>query len=117
MTARPLAALTLAPAAPARKRRTNSETNSVACAAPTSAAAQAPSPSASTSRSPRRSAKRPHGSSVNNEPSQNASRAKPTLTRLRSNSLRIAGASTGSPISTAANEVCAAVPAASTSQR
>ena len=37
-------------APPARKRRANSETNSVAYAAPTSAAAQRPSPSASTTR-------------------------------------------------------------------
>ena len=41
----------------------------------------------------------------------------PTWTRLSPNSCRICGASTGSPISTAEYEVCAAVPAARTSQR
>ena len=117
MTARPLAALTLAPAAPARKISAISQSNPEAEPAATSATAQSVSPVPSTSRSPRRSASRPHGSSVTSVPIQRLSSTTPICTRLSEWASRSAGASTGRPMITAENEVWAAVPAASTSQR
>ena len=117
MTARPLAALTLAPAAPARKISAISGQNPSAEPAATNAPAQKVSPVASTNRSPRRSASRPQGSSVSSVPIQRLSSTTPTCRRLSECSSRRAGASTGSPMITAENEVWAAVPAARTSQR
>ena len=101
MTARPLAAFTLAPAAPAIPSSASSTPKRPACEAPTSAVAQPPSPAASTSRSPTRSASSPHGNSVSKPPIQTLSITNPTSTRLSPNSCRICGASTGNPIKTA----------------
>jgi hypothetical protein len=117
ITALPLAAFTLAPAAPARPTSRISDPNPAAEPAPTSAAAHASRPLASTSRSPTRSASTPHGSSVNSVPTQRLSSTTPTWTSESECASRSAGASTGSPMITAEKEVCAAVPAARTSQR
>ena len=97
MTARPLAAFTLAPAAPATRRRITSAAYPLAKAAPASARLAATRPVARTERSPSRSVRRPHGSSVRTEPRLNAARTTPTSASVSPNSTRSAGARTGMP--------------------
>ena len=68
-------------------------------------------------RSPIRSVRKPHGSSVTSVPSQWLESTAPTWARLNSNVSLIAGAIAGKPTPIAAKLVCASVPAASTVQR
>src|SRR5438270_564098 len=68
MIARPLAAFTLAPSAPAAMSAATSEPSPPVSAAPPSATPAPTSPAAITQRSSNRSATRPHGRSVNSIP-------------------------------------------------
>ena len=68
MIARPLAAFTLAPSAPAAMSAATSGASPPVLAAPASATPAPTSPAAITQRSSKRSATSPHGSSVNSIP-------------------------------------------------
>jgi hypothetical protein len=118
MTARPLAEFTLEPLAPASARRMRRIAKEEVNAAATRETAEPANPRASTSLSPRRSAARPHGRSVSVDPTHAAASSRPTFASERSNSLRSAGASTGSPVTNVTAEpAAAAVPPARTAQR
>jgi hypothetical protein len=84
MTARPLAAFTLAPASPVSARSGTRTATEGANAAPVSEAAAPPSPSATAGRSPRRSAAIPHGSSETVIPALALPSTTPTLAMPRS---------------------------------
>ena len=84
ITARPLAALTLAPIAPATVSSTTSISNEPAQPAAAASTPHPASPLASTSRSPIRSASSPHGSSVRIGPIQTVESASPTCDSDRS---------------------------------
>jgi hypothetical protein len=114
MTARPLAALTLAPAALARKSSVSSVRNSPAHPAAAARIPQAPSPVPRTTRSPTRSASRPQASSVRIVPTHRLASRTPSCDRLRSSSSRSFGARTDGPMNSAEFAVAAAVPAART---
>ena len=117
ITARPLAALTLAPSAPAATRRSTSCAKPEAIPTHPRAIAEVESPSGRTTRSPMRSVRRPHGKSVGVIPIPNAASVTPVSPRLRPNCCRNSGASTATLIAAAATVACAAVPTASTTQR
>ena len=77
MIARPLAAFTLAPSAPAATRASTSVQRPCVDAAPASAAPAPTSPATITQRSSNRSARSPHGSSVKSIPMPTAARTTP----------------------------------------
>jgi hypothetical protein len=113
-TARPLAALTLAPDAPASASSTPATTGSVVEEAAVSATAAPASPTAMTPRSPKRSVALPHAMSVPTRPTEMAPSSAPTPATLRPKCARSAGVTAESPRKYAAVAACAAVPTAST---
>src|SRR5438034_4037119 len=112
MTARPLAAWTHAPSPPAAKRAIESATTPFAKAAARTAPEAEPSPAAITARSPTRSARIPHGSTVASTPRLTLARTTPTPSRLRWKCDWSSGASTGSPRKSAAKLVWTPSPVA-----
>jgi hypothetical protein len=70
-----------------------------------------------TGRSPMRSVRAPHGTSVSMPPPVTAANARPTSPRLSPNSLRTAGPSEGSPIRSAENAPAPTAPVARMTQR
>ena len=84
ITTRPLAALVLVEAAPARKRARPRRTGPPALAAATPRTAVATSPASRVSRSPRRSQSRPHATRVQAPPATGAAATRPASARLRS---------------------------------
>ena len=105
ITARPLAAFTLAPSAPATiSKPTSAEKEWVVPAAPT-ATPPPPRPSAMTDRSLKRSASRPHGSSVGSIPIETAPSTTPVSPSESRYCERSAGARAASPTDTAAKLV------------
>ena len=117
MTARPLAAFTLAPAAPARASSVPRTAALGANAAPATHPAQPARPAAMTSLSPNRSAASPQGRSVSVPPTQAAASRTPTPESESPYSSRSVGASTGRPTKRTAALAIAVEPAASTAQR
>ena len=118
ITARPLAALTLALSAPAAARRSDELARSRrASPTPASARPEAPSPRGRTMRSPTRSASSPQGSSVGVIPIVNAASTIPVSAIVSWNSARSSGASTATLNIAAETQAWAAVPTPSTTHR
>ena len=117
ITARPLAELTLEPAALASASKNTSATKSSTKATPATSRPIPARPTVSDHRSPKRSAASPQRRSVQIGPSQTLASAIPTSVSVRSNSSWRVGASTGGLSSTAEYAVAPAVPAARTAQR
>jgi hypothetical protein len=117
MTARPLAALTLAPHIPASVNSVNTAAKGGSVAAATNAAPAAPRPAATTARSPIRSVRRPQARSVKTMPPLVAAISTPMSPSDRSYSSRSAGASTATPVPSAEYAACATTPAPSTTHR
>ena len=116
-TARPLAAFALTPNTPATARPAPRARASSAVEVATSATAATASPVAMTARSPIRSARAPHASTVAMLPNVGAARIAPTAASERSNSSRICSAMDARPSSSAAKLPCAIIPTARTTQR
>ena len=116
-TARPLAALTDAPEAPASASRTPAATGSSTRTAAPRAAAAPTSPTVITDRSPKRSAAIPHGTRVGISPADTAPTSRPTPARSRPKWSRSAGVTAAIPRKCVAVAAWASVPAASTTQR
>ena len=117
MTARPLAAATLAPPSPASASSTQSPPKLVAPAAASIATPAAASPPPTTQRSPTRSAATPHGSIPSIVPTFAAASSSPVCASVSPYSLRTSGSITGRPIVNTENVACAVVPTARTVQR
>lgn len=117
MIARPLAAFTLAPRAPAAASAPTSGPKEVVAAAPARAAPAPTRPTTMTQRSSNRSAASPHGRSVTSMPIPIAARTTPVSPSDSAYSDRIAGASAGSPTEAVAKLACATVPAARITHR
>ena len=103
MTARPLAAFTLAPSAPAIVSSATSSQNEPAQPAAATSTPHPARPLASTIRSPIRSESSPQGRSVAIGPIHTLEKATPTALSDRSYRSCSAGPRTGSPIRTAEN--------------